>query len=234
MYRVQKLLSKIGYCSRRTAEQLIKAGHIKVNDKVVTLGDKWSDGDVVKVKDVIVDLALAFEQEIEIIKYNKPIGEVVSMNDPHNTNRVFDHLPEVKGKWINIGRLDINTSGLMLFTNNGDLANKIMHPSNNLEREYILETNKPLSITSIDRLLAGVEINDGQIGKFDYISPKDNNFYNVILSTGKNREIRNSVRQVGMKTISLKRVRYAKILIDDLIEGEYRYLSIDERAIFSV
>ena len=234
MYRVQKLLSKIGYCSRRTAEQLIKAGHIKVNDKVVTLGDKWSDGDVVKVKDVIVDLALAFEQEIEIIKYNKPIGEVVSMNDPHNTNRVFDHLPEVKGKWINIGRLDINTSGLMLFTNNGDLANKIMHPSNNLEREYILETNKPLSMTSINRLLAGVRINDGLIGKFDYISPKGNNFYNVILSTGKNREIRNSVRQVGMKTISLKRVRYAKILIDDLREGEYRYLNIDERAMFSV
>ena len=234
MYRVQKLLSKIGYCSRRTAEQLIEAGHIKVNDKVVTLGDKWSDGDVVKVKDVIVDLALAFEQEIEIIKYNKPIGEVVSMNDPHNTNRVFDHLPEVKGKWINIGRLDINTSGLMLFTNNGDLANKIMHPSNNLEREYILETNKPLSMTSINRLLAGVRINDGQIGKFDYISPKGNNFCNVILSTGKNREIRNSIRQVGMKTVSLKRVRYAKILIDDLREGEYRYLNINERAIFSV
>tara|TARA_Y100001936_G_C16008742_1_gene632317 strand:- start:552 stop:1256 length:705 start_codon:yes stop_codon:yes gene_type:complete len=234
MYRVQKLLSKIGYCSRRRAEQLIKAGHIKVNDKVASLGDKWSDGDVVKVKDVIIDLDLAFEQEIEIIKYNKPIGEVVSMNDPHNTDKVFDHLPEVKGKWINIGRLDINTSGLMLFTNNGDLANKIMHPSNNLEREYILETNKPLSMTSINRLLAGVRINDGQIGKFDYISSNDNNFYNVILSTGKNREIRNSVRQVGMKTISLKRVRYAKILIDDLREGEYRYLNTGERAIFSV
>ena len=234
MYRVQKLLSKIGYCSRRRAEQLIKAGYIKVNDKVVTLGDKWSDGDVVKVKDVIIDLALAFEQEIEIIKYNKPIGEVVSMNDPYNTDKVFDHLPEVKGKWINIGRLDINTSGLMLFTNNGDLANKIMHPSSNLEREYILETNKPLSMASINRLLAGVRINDGLIGKFDYISPKGNNFYNVILSTGKNREIRNSVRQVGMKTISLKRVRYAKILIDDLREGEYRYLNIGERAIFSV
>ena len=234
MYRVQKLLSKIGYCSRRTAEQLIKAGHIKVNDKVVTLGDKWSDGDVVKVKDVIVDLALAFEQEIEIIKYNKPIGEVVSMNDPHNTNRVFDHLPEVKGKWINIGRLDINTSGLMLFTNNGDLANKIMHPSNNLEREYILETNKPLSMNSINRLLAGVQINNGQIGKFDCITSNGNNSYNIILSTGKNREIRNSVRQVGMKTISLKRVRYAEILIDELRDGEYRYLNIDERATFSV
>tara|TARA_B100001121_G_scaffold309549_1_gene336795 strand:- start:605 stop:1309 length:705 start_codon:yes stop_codon:yes gene_type:complete len=234
MYRVQKLLSKIGFCSRRTAEQLIKAGHIKINEKLVTIGDKWSDGDVVKVKDVIVDVTLAFEQKIEIIKYNKPIGEVVSMNDPHNTDRVFDHLPEVKGKWINIGRLDLNTSGLILFTNNGDLANRIMHPSNNLEREYILETNKPLSEVSINRLLDGVEINDGQIGKFDYISYNKNNFYKVILSTGKNREIRNSVRQVGMKTISLKRIRYAKILLDDLREGEYRYLNIDERAIFSI
>ena len=234
MYRVQKLLSKIGYCSRRTAEQLIKAGQIKVNEKVVTLGDKWSDGDVVKVRDVIVDLALAFEQKIEIIKYNKPIGEVVSMKDPHNKDRVFDHLPEVRGKWINIGRLDINTSGLILFTNNGDLANKIMHPSNNLEREYILETNKPLSMNSINRLLAGVQINNGQIGKFDCITSNGNNSYNIILSTGKNREIRNSVRQVGIKTVSLKRVRYAQILIDDLREGEYRYLNIDERAIFSV
>ncbi len=234
MYRVQKLLSKIGYCSRRTAEQLIKAGQIKVNEKVVTLGDKWSDGDVVKVRDVIVDLALAFEQKIEIIKYNKPIGEVVSMKDPHNKDRVFDHLPEVRGKWINIGRLDINTSGLILFTNNGDLANKIMHPSNNLEREYILETNKPLSMNSINRLLAGVQINNGQIGKFDCITSNGNNSYNIILSTGKNREIRNSVRQVGMKTISLKRVRYAEILIDELRDGEYRYLNIDERATFSV
>ena len=234
MYRVQKLLSKIGYCSRRTAEQLIKAGQIKVNEKVVTLGDKWSDGDVVKVRDVIVDLTLAFEQKIEIIKYNKPIGEVVSMKDPHNKDRVFDHLPEVRGKWINIGRLDINTSGLILFTNNGDLANKIMHPSNNLEREYILETNKPLSMNSINRLLAGVQINNGQIGKFDCITSNGNNSYNIILSTGKNREIRNSVRQVGMKTISLKRVRYAEILIDELRDGEYRYLNIDERATFSV
>ena len=153
MYRVQKLLSKIGYCSRRSAEQLIESGKIKINDKIVSLGDKWYRGDTVKVNDKLIDLTLALDQIVEIIKYHKPIGEVVSMRDPHNSNSVFDHLPKVKGKWINIGRLDLNTSGLILFTNNGDLANKIMHPSNNFDREYIVETDKPISNDSIKALL---------------------------------------------------------------------------------
>ena len=143
MYRVQKLLSKIGYCSRRSAEQLIQSGKIKINDKVVSLGDKWYRGDIVKVNDEQIDLTLAFDQIIEIIKYYKPIGEVVSMRDSHNSNSVFDHLPEVKGKWINIGRLDLNTSGLILFTNNGDLANKIMHPSNNFESCLLYTSPSP-------------------------------------------------------------------------------------------
>ena len=203
MYRVQKLLSKIGYCSRRSAEQLIESGKIKINDKVVSLGDKWYRGDIVKVNDEQIDLTLAFDQIIEIIKYYKPIGEVVSMRDSHNSNSVFDHLPEVKGKWINIGRLDLNTSGLILFTNNGDLANKIMHPSNNFDREYIVETDKPISKDSMNALLKGVPINDGQIGKFNHISKKRTKIYSIILSTGKNREIRNSLTQVRIKTISL-------------------------------
>ena len=234
MYRVQKLLSKIGYCSRRSAEELIESGKIKINDKIVSLGDKWYRGDTVKVNDKQIDLTLAVDQIVEIIKYYKPIGEVVSMRDSHNSNSVFDHLPEVKGKWINIGRLDLNTSGLILFTNNGDLANKIMHPSNNFEREYIVETDKPISQDSMIALLKGVPINDGQIGKFNHISKKRTNIYSVILSTGKNREIRNSLTQVKIKTISLKRIRYSKILIGDLKPGEYRNLNILERASFSI
>ena len=234
MYRVQKLLSKIGYCSRRSAEQLIDSGKIKINDKIVSLGDKWYRGDIVKVNDKQIDLTLAVDQIVEVIKYYKPIGEVVSMRDSHNSNSVFDHLPEVKGKWINIGRLDLNTSGLILFTNNGDLANKIMHPSNNFEREYIVETDKPISHDSMIELLKGVPINDGQIGKFNHIIKKRTKIYSVILSTGKNREIRNSLTQVKIKTISLKRIRYSKILIGDLKPGEYRNLNILERASFSI
>ncbi len=234
MYRVQKLLSKIGYCSRRSAEQLIESGKIKINDKIVSLGDKWYRGDTVKVNDKLIDLTLALDQIVEIIKYHKPIGEVVSMRDSHNSNSVFDHLPEVKGKWINIGRLDLNTSGLILFTNNGDLANKIMHPSNNFDREYIVETDKPISNDSIKALLKGVPINDGQIGKFNYISKKRTKTYSVILTTGKNREIRNSLTQVKINTISLHRIRYSQILIGDLKPGEYRNLNISERASFSI
>jgi len=234
MYRVQKLLSKIGYCSRRSAEQLIESGKIKINDKIVSLGDKWYRGDIVKVNDKQIDLTLAFDQVVEIIKYYKPIGEVVSMRDSYNSNSVFDHLPEVKGKWINIGRLDLNTSGLILFTNNGDLANKIMHPSNNFDREYIVETDKPISKDSMDALLKGVPINDGQIGKFNHISKKRTKIYSIILSTGKNREIRNSLTQVKIKTISLHRIRYSKILLGDLKPGEHRNLNISERASFSI
>ena len=234
MYRVQKLLSKIGFCSRRSAEQLIESGKIKINDKIVSLGDKWYQGDTVKVNDKQIDLTLALDQIIEIIKYYKPIGEVVSMRDSHNSNSVFDHLPEVKGKWINIGRLDLNTSGLILFTNNGDLANKIMHPSNNFDREYIVQTDKPISQESMRALLKGVPINDGQTGQFNHISEKRAKMYNVILSTGKNREIRNSLAQVKIKTISLHRIRYSQILIGDLKPGEYRNLNISERTSFSI
>ena len=234
MYRVQKLLSKIGYCSRRSAEQLSESGKIKINDKIVSLGDKWYRGDIVKVNDKQIDLTLAFDQVVEIIKYHKPIGEVVSMRDSYNSNSVFDHLPEVKGKWINIGRLDLNTSGLILFTNNGDLANKIMHPSNNFDREYLVETDKPISQDSMRALLKGVPINDGQIGKFNHISKKRTKIYSIILSTGKNREIRNSLTQVSIKTISLHRIRYSQILIGDLKPGEYRNLNISERASFSI
>ena len=173
----------------------------------MSLGDKWYRGDIVKINDKQIDLTLALDQIVEIIKYYKPIGEVVSMRDPHNSNSVFDHLPEVQGKWINIGRLDLNTSGLILFTNNGDLANKIMHPSNKFDREYIVETDKPISYDSMTALQNGVPINDGQIGKFNHISKKRANIYSVILSTGKNREIRNSLTQVKVKTISLHRIR---------------------------
>ena len=103
MYRVQKLLSKIGYCSRRSAEQLIESGKIKINDKIVSLGDKWNQGDTVKINDKQIDLTLALDQIVEIIKYYKPIGQVVSMRDLHNSNSIFDHLPEVKGNCINFG-----------------------------------------------------------------------------------------------------------------------------------
>ena len=187
MYRLQKLLSLIGYCSRRTAERLIESRKIKINDSIAQLGDKWNKGDIVKINDQIINIPNISQIKLEIIKYYKPLGEVVSRADPHNSVTVFDNLPEVEGKWINIGRLDIQTSGLLLFTNDGDIANKLMHPSSSHTREYLLHTNKEITKIEIDKLLTGVPINNGEIGKFDYISLEGNNFYKIILSTGKNR-----------------------------------------------
>ena len=234
MYRVQKLLSKIGYCSRRSAELLIQSGKIQINNKTVSLGDKWSIGDTLKVNGIEIDLSNLTSQKIEVIKYYKPLGEVVSSYDPHNSKSVFDHLPKVNGKWINIGRLDLNTTGLLLFTNDGDLANHIMHPSNNLEREYIVHIDKALSKEAINNLLNGVPINNNQLGKFNQIERLEKNKYKVILTSGKKREIRNSLKYLKIKTISLHRTRYANIFLHDMKEGEYRSLTKDERSIFLI
>lgn len=232
MYRVQKILSKIGYCSRRHAENLIESGQVKINGRVVNLGDKWQQGDTLMVNDQELDLTMALDQKTEFIKYYKPLGEVVSRNDPNFTKTVFDHLPDVNGKWINIGRLDVNTTGLILFTNNGDLANKIMHPSFNFEREYIVKTDKPLGKQDISSLEKGVPINDNSIGRFNKIINLTNNSYKITLSTGKYREVRYSLQYLNFKTISLHRVRYSNIFLDDMNEGEYRLLSESERSNF--
>ena len=229
MYRLQKLLSLIGYCSRRTAERLIESRKIKINDSIAQVGDKWNKGDIVKINDQIINIPNISQIKLEIIKYYKPLGEVVSRADPHNSVTVFDNLPEVEGKWINIGRLDIQTTGLLLFTNDGDIANKLMHPSSSHTREYLLHTNKEMTKIEIDKLLTGVPINNGEIGKFDYISLEGNNVYKIILSTGKNREIRNSLSSINIKTMKLHRSKYSFIELDDMKEGEYRYLNNRER-----
>ena len=232
MYRVQKLLSKIGYCSRRSAELLIQSGKIQINNKTVSIGDKWFLGDTLKVNGIEIDLSNLSSQKIEVIKYYKPLGEIVSSHDAHNSKSVFDRLPKVDGKWINIGRLDLNTTGLLLFTNDGDLANQIMHPSNNLEREYIVQTDKAISKEAMDSLLNGVPINNNQLGKFNQISRLDKNRYKIVLTSGKNREIRNSLKYLKLATISLHRTRYANIFLHDMKEGEYRSLTKDEKSIF--
>ena len=137
------------------------------------------------------------------------------------------------GKWINIGRLDTQTSGLILFTNDGDLANKLMHPSFLFTREYIAHTDK--EITKIDKthLLKGVPINNGEVGQFKSIETLEKNSYKIILSTGKNREIRNSLKFLNIKTLKLHRTKYSSIELDDMIDGEYRYLTNEDILNFS-
>ncbi len=230
MYRLQKLLSKIGFCSRRAAESLIISDRIRVNGQIAKIGDSWSEGDKLEVDNKIIDVSGLTEQKTEVIKYYKPRGEVVSREDKFNNNNVFSKLPSVAGKWISIGRLDLQTTGLLLFTNNGDFAHKVMHPSFSFEREYHVVTDKKISRSNMKDLLKGVPINTNQTGKFDSIE-LHNNFqknYTITLSTGKNREIRNSLKYLNIKTLKLHRTKYSSIQLDDMKEGEYRYLTDDE------
>ena len=234
MYRLQKLLSKIGYCSRRAAEELILSNKVRVNGKIAKIGDTWKEGDKLEVENKIVNLTSLSNQKIEIIKYYKPLGEVVSRDDRFNQNNVFSKLPPVNGKWISIGRLDIKTTGLLLFTNNGDLAHKIMHPSFCIKREYYVTTNKELTKSNMKDLLNGVPINDNQVGKFDSIRLQNILLkqYKITLSTGKKREIRNSLKYLDIKTLHLHRSKYSSVELDDMVEGEYRYLTDKEKLIF--
>ena len=137
MYRVQKILSMLGILSRRECEKNIVKGLVKVNDVVATLGTKVKIGDSIKFDKIQYTVSSAmFNSKIEILVYHKPCGEIVTSKDNANRKTVFERLPDTNGKWINIGRLDLETSGLLLFTNNGDIANKMMHPSSNISRKY--------------------------------------------------------------------------------------------------
>ena len=234
MYRLQKLLSKIGYCSRRAGENLILSGKVKINGQIAKIGDSWNEGDKLEVNNQIINVPNLSERKIDIIKYYKPLGEVVSREDKYNNNNVFSKLPPVEGKWISIGRLDVQTTGLLLFTNDGDFAHKIMHPSFCIKREYYVVTDKNFSESNIRDLLKGVPINDNQIGKFDSIKLQDisQKKYKITLSTGKNREIRNSLNYLNIKTLQLHREKYSSIELDDMKEGEHRYLTEKEKLIF--
>lgn len=226
MYRLQKLLSMIGLYSRRSAERLIVDGRITLNGKIANLGDKWEPGDTLRVdnKELNVDIS-AIESNFDIIKYYKPVGEIVSTKDKYNDNNVFKYLPHVEGKWISIGRLDVQTSGLILFTNNGDLANELMHPSKGLEREYIVTTNKLIDDNNQKKLLKGVLIDENQMGKFKKITKISKNKYYVVLVTGKNREVRKSLKALDIKTLQLHRCRYGTCKLGNMKPKDVRFLS---------
>ena len=172
--------------------------------------------------------------EIKIILYNKPVGEICTRADEQDRPTVFDNLPTVSnGKWINIGRLDINTSGLLLFTNNGELANKLMHPKSKIEREYLIRLNKPATAEAIRNLSKGVKLEDG-MAKFKRIKPhankKDNKWYKVILTEGRNREVRRLWEHEGYLVSNLIRVRFGQYVLPKRL-GKGKYITIDSSLI---
>jgi len=227
MLRVQKFLTEIGLISRRKCEKLIEGKQIKINGKYAKLGDKVVYNDVISIfgKKIRFTETILSKKTL-IIAYHKRKGEIVSRRSSKVNNTVFENLPKTDQRWLNVGRLDVATSGLILFTNNGFLANKLMHPSSEIRRVYQVEVNRAITKIHKDMMLDNVDIGNNETGKFNEISEYKarNNQYIVSLHTGKNREIRRVFNRLGYKIQSLKRISYGPISIDKIKLGSYRYL----------
>ncbi len=231
--RLQKILSQAGFGSRREMERWIEGGLVQLNGVQARLGDVASAEDKISVKGRVIENPLKLESKTRILLYHKPVGEISSRRDPKHMQTVFDHLPHLKqGRWIQVGRLDLNTSGLLIFTNNGELANRLMHPRYELEREYAVRVYGQVSPDAIKTLLRGVNLDDG-MAKFKRIEQRGgegtNSWYHVTLSEGRNREVRRLWESQGVEVSRLIRIRYGQLHMPrSLARGEFVELSSKE------
>jgi 23S rRNA pseudouridine2605 synthase len=220
---LQKLLAAAGLGSRREIETWIKAGRVSVNGKVATLGQRASENDRVTVDGRPV--AAGPEASPRVLLYHKPVGELVTRSDPGGRRTVFESLPA--GRWVAVGRLDLNSSGLLLFTDSGDLANRLMHPRYGLEREYVARIRGALRPAEERKLLQGIAL-DGEAARFESVrsdreSGGTNQWYRVVLKEGRNREVRRLFEALGHPVSRLVRVRYGPLeLPQDLPPGKWR------------
>lgn len=213
--KLQKVLARAGYGSRRELEGWITAGRIKVNNQVAKLGDRVSATDRISVDGDPVRQTRLSERRSRVLIYHKPIGEVCTRSDPEGRDTIFNHLPKLtSGRWITIGRLDLNTSGLLLITTDGDLANRMMHPSHQVEREYAVRVLGEVTADMLNNLKSGVELEDGP-AHFDVVASAGgagaNAWYHVILREGRNREVRRLWESQGVQVSRLMRVRYGAV-----------------------
>jgi 23S rRNA pseudouridine2605 synthase len=212
--RLHKLLALAGFGSRRDMEKLIESGRVSVNAHIATVGAAVIASDTIKIDNRVVHLP--FEAELpQVLLYHKPEGEIVSADDPEGRASVFDKLPRIKqGKWIAIGRLDINTSGLLIFTNSGELANRFMHPRYEVEREYAVRILGELSEEQLLQLTQGIELEDG-MASFNSIhltgGEGANKWYQVVIKEGRNREVRRLFEAFHLPVSRLMRVRFGPI-----------------------
>lgn len=215
--RLQKVLAQAGIGSRREMEEWIVAGRVKVNGAVASLGMRVSEGDKVQVDGRNVRLQLQAEQKMpRVLLYHKQEGEIVSRDDPNGRASVFDSLPKLHGqKWIAIGRLDFNTSGLLIFTTSGELANRLMHPRFEVEREYAVRVQGEMTQEQMRQMIKqGIELEDGLV-RFERISDEGgegfNHWYRLVLKEGRNRVVRRSFEALGLPVSRLMRVRFGII-----------------------
>lgn len=210
--RLHKLLAQSGIGSRRDMEELIAAGRVQVNGEPAQVGQLVVPSDRVKVQGRLVQLKFAAARLPRVLLYHKPEGQIVTHEDPQGRPTVFESLPRMRGgRWVAVGRLDFNTSGLLLFTTSGELANRLMHPRYELSREYAVRVLGELTIEAKEALLNGVELEDGP-AKFasfeDGGGDGANHWYRVTLFEGRNREVRRMFEAVGLTVSRLIRVRY--------------------------
>ena len=231
--KLQKVLARAGLGSRREMETAIADGRVKVNSQVAKLGDRVEARDKVSFDDRPVTLRPEEEVPRRVIMYNKPEGELCTRKDPEGRRTVFERLPRLKGeRWIAIGRLDINTSGLLLFTTDGELANRLMHPSTQVEREYAVRVMGDVKREHIVAMVDGVMLEDGPARFTDvqeFGGEGINTWFHVVILEGRNREVRRLWESQGLTVSRLKRVRYGNIFLDKRAKaGEWVELSQDE------
>ena len=228
--KLQKVLANLGLGSRRKMERWIEEGRVTVDGSVATLGDRVHAGQALRLdgKPLEVDAA----EQVRVLLYHKPVREVCSRDDPEGRKTVFERLPKLKsGRWISVGRLDFNTSGVLLFTTDGALANALMHPSSAIEREYLVRVMGRVDEPMLERLKDGVELDDGparfsdiQEGGGDGI----NRFFYVVLMEGRNREVRRLWESQGTTVSRLKRVRYGEVFLPSKLK-KGQWLELPQR-----
>ncbi|MCI6939028.1 MAG: pseudouridine synthase [Succinatimonas hippei] len=232
--KLQKILSRAGIASRRALEQIISEGRVTVNGKLASIGERYDEREItVKIDAKVVFTPESVTNECRVLMYHKPEGELTTLSDPENRPTVFDHLPKPpSGRWIYIGRLDINTSGLLLFTTDGTLANALMHPKYEIERIYAARIYGDVTDEQIEQLETGVMLEDGKakFNKVVYVGGEGRNaWYHVTLKEGRKREVRRLWEAVGLKVSRLIRISYASIDLDpDLKTGQFRELTLSE------
>ena len=215
--KLQKVLARAGIGSRREMERWIEQGRVKVNDKVATIGDRVSETDKIKVDNKFIAQRRTQVTQ-RVIAYHKPVGEVCTRDDPEGRKTIFQNLPKLpSGRWISIGRLDLNTSGLLLLTTDGELANKLMHPSSEIEREYAVRILGEVSPEIIKELKTNVPLEDGDAHFVDVKAAGGqgaNHWYHVVLKEGRNREVRRLWEYFGFAVSRLMRIRYGNITLE--------------------
>lgn len=231
--RVQKVLAHAGLASRREIEEWIRNGDVQINGTIAKLGDRWREGDHLTVKGRMVNVQKRINAATRVLIYHKPTGEMVTRRDPEGRPVIFTQLPKLEvGRWVAIGRLDLNTQGLLLVTNNGELANRLMHPSQQIEREYAVRVLGQINEDVLERLRSGVELEDGK-AHFETIEPAGgegaNRWFHVTLKEGRNRIVRRLWESQNIAVSRLIRIRFGSIMLPPRLKARtFRELDAKE------